>query len=217
MRRVVRFGGIPAHDASTATPAWCVRLINAAHVEGTVHHIRTWNTDARALCKQSSKESGPQCSGSTADGPKDTKTYLEMSPHYFSTLIQADLLHSSSALTWFFSRCCSICFLRRKQNWVISSSSYSSSVLWTGYRANIYWINAVLEGRRSTQSLARLYNTLEVHLYGDGNISLLSRCLTSAVMCLFFFYPAGGASAFCFSSRYIFLKQFKGFSVDCLS
>lgn len=43
------------------------------------------------------------------------------------------LLHSNlgwsptlhTALTWFFSRCCSICFLRRKQNWVISSSSYS--------------------------------------------------------------------------------------------
>lgn len=96
-----------------------------SHVEGTVHHIRTWNTDARALCKQFSKKSGPQCTGSTADGPKDMKTYLEMSPHYFCTLIQADLLHSSSALTWFFSRCCSICFLRRKQNWVISSSSYS--------------------------------------------------------------------------------------------
>lgn len=97
MRRVVRFGGIPAHDASTATPAWCVRLINA-RVEGMLHHIRTLNTDARALCKQFSKESRPQCSGSTADRPKDMKTYLEVSPHYFSTLIQADLLHSSSAL-----------------------------------------------------------------------------------------------------------------------
>lgn len=41
MRRVVRFEGIPAHDASTATPAWCVRLTNAARDEGTVHHVGT--------------------------------------------------------------------------------------------------------------------------------------------------------------------------------
>lgn len=41
VKRVVHFGGIPAHDASTATPAWSVRLIDAARVEGTLHHIRT--------------------------------------------------------------------------------------------------------------------------------------------------------------------------------
>lgn len=211
MRRVLRFGGIPAHDASTA--AWCVRLINAARVEGTLHRIRTWNTDARALCKQFSKESGPQCSGSTADGPKDMKTYLEMSPHYFCALIQADLLHptqlSLSLLLHLFSSAATklghIFFFLLLLRW---SEQVTEQIF---IELMPFWKDGRPHSCRpdfTTHGITHIWRWK--HL---SSLSLPHICHHVP----FFFYSTGGASAFCFSSRYIFLKQFKGFSVDCLS
>lgn len=131
-RRDVHLAGIPTHDTQTATPAWCVWLINTARVEGTVLENRLGSLVQTFFIGEIASVFWLDQTVLViiADGPKDIEPCIEISPRYFlfsfRLIVHAPLLLLS--LHFSLSLCCSVCFLWRKYNWVISSSSFSSVI-----------------------------------------------------------------------------------------